>query len=131
MMRLKRELLDAIKKQGLNELPDEACGYLIGKDLESLDENILMENVDHSPEHFSFAPADQFKALKTARSRNKSLLAVYHTHPETPARMSEEDKLLANDPNMVYLIYSLSDDVLKAFRINRDKEVNEVEFEFY
>lgn len=131
MVRLKRELLEKIKSQGKAELPDEACGYLIGKDLESLDENITMENIDHSPEHFSFAPADQFKALKTARSKEKALLAVYHTHPETPARMSDEDKLLANDPAIVYFIYSLSDDALKAFTINKEKEVSEVAYEYY
>lgn len=131
MVRLKSHLVAEIRNQGKSEWPNEACGYLIGRNLAHLDERIAMENIDHSPEHFSFAPKEQFEALKAARSQEKSLLAVYHTHPESPARMSEEDKLLANDLTMVYLIYSHLDDELKAFRINREKEVSEVDYELF
>ena len=131
MIRLKKDFINKIKAQGTRELPNEACGYLYGKELSNLDGRIEMENIDHSPEHFSFAPKEMFQALKTVREEEKSLLAVYHTHPETPARMSEEDIRLANDVSMVYLIYSLSDHQLKAFSINKEKEVEELEYEVF
>ena len=131
MVRFKKAFIEEIRDQGLKELPNEACGYLYGKDLSNLDGRIAMENIDFSPEHFSFASKDMFLALKTARSEDKALLAVYHTHPETPARMSEEDKRLANDTSMVYLIYSLSEDQIKSFTINKEKQVQEVDFEVF
>jgi proteasome lid subunit RPN8/RPN11 len=35
------------------------------------------------------------------------MLAIYHSHPETPARPSAEDIRLALTPNVVYVIVSL------------------------
>ena len=93
-------------------LPNESCGYLGG----NIQDGVVtvstfypMINVDNSPEHFSFDPKEQFKVVKAARSANESLIAVYHSHPETPARLSEEDLKLFNDPNPVYIIVSLKD----------------------
>ncbi len=46
-------------------------------------------------------------------------MGVYHSHPESPARLSEEDLRLLNDPLMVYVIVSLMTEKpdTKAFRI--------------
>lgn len=131
MVRIKKGFLDEIRKQGEDEWPHEACGYLIGRDFSSLDQRIPMTNIDQSPEHFSFDPQEQFKALEFTRQVGKELLAVYHTHPETPARMSDEDIRLAHDTRVVYFIYSQQDRLLKAFRIDRDKNVQEIEYVFY
>lgn len=130
-VRVKKELLDQIKKQGLEELPNEACGYLAGISLETLDGAIRMRNIDASPEHFSFDPKEQFSAVKQARKEGKVLAANYHTHPETPARMSDEDIRLANDTSIIYFIYSMVDHELKAFSIDREKNVGEIPFELY
>jgi proteasome lid subunit RPN8/RPN11 len=44
-------------------------------------------------------------------------LGNYHSHPETPARPSEEDLKLFVDPSAAYLIVSLAErlPVVKAF----------------
>ena len=81
-----------------------------------------MTNIDASPEHFSFDPKEQFKVVKEARTKGISLLSVYHSHPETPARLSEEDIKLLNDPNMVYIIVSLKDaekPEVKGYTLNK------------
>jgi proteasome lid subunit RPN8/RPN11 len=65
-----------------------------------------MENIDHSPEHFSFAPKDQFAALRYARSKGLKILANWHSHPASPSRPSQEDLRLANDPTIRYAILS-------------------------
>jgi len=102
----------------LAELPNEACGLLVGKD-DVVKEQFALTNTDHSPEHFSFDPAQQFHVLRTARKSDLKIIANYHSHPSTPARPSEEDIRLAFDPEILYLIVSLALDtpVLKAFRI--------------
>ena len=88
-----------------------------------------MENIDHSPEHFSFAPKDQFAALKYARQNDLKILANWHSHPASPSRPSQEDLRLANDPTIRYAILSLHEGVhLNSFKILNgevvDKEVH-------
>ncbi len=117
-------IADAIAKQANAELPNEACGYLAGID-NRVERGIPMRNVDASPEHFSFDPAEQFAALKTAREAGLSLIGTYHSHPETPARMSEEDIRLAVDTSMYYAIYSVIEKKLKVFTVDAAKNVSE------
>jgi proteasome lid subunit RPN8/RPN11 len=124
-MTVSRDILDQIIGQARAEAPNEACGYLAGRDGVS-ELAIPMRNADQSPEHYSVDPKEQFQAVKTAREAGLDLIAVYHSHPETPARMSEEDIRLAFDPNMVYLIYSLAEEKLKGFRVDREKNVIDV-----
>jgi len=88
------------------DAPLEACGYLGGKD------GIItvcypMKNIDSSGEHFSLDPEEQFSVFRDIRKNNKTLAAVYHSHPDSPARPSVEDIRLAYDPDIHYVIVSL------------------------
>lgn len=118
MIQIPRHIIDSIFRQAYNELPNEACGLLTGLD-GVVDEQHPLTNVDHSPEHFSFDPQEQFQVLKVARATGKKILANYHSHPETPARPSEEDIRLAYDPNIIYIIVSLAAESpdIKAFSL--------------
>ncbi|MDR1527964.1 MAG: M67 family metallopeptidase, partial [Dysgonamonadaceae bacterium] len=98
MIRISQSIMDGIVAQARKELPDEACGLLIGKGNEAIKQYPLT-NIDHSPEHFSFDPKEQFAVLREARSQSLQIIANYHSHPESPARPSEEDIRLAFDPN--------------------------------
>jgi proteasome lid subunit RPN8/RPN11 len=49
------------------------------------------------------------------------MLAIYHSHPETPARPSAEDIRLALTPDVIYVIVSLRNadaPAVKGFLIN-------------
>lgn len=86
----------------------------------------LLENVDHTNEHFSMNPKEQLAAVKDMRANHLVPLGNWHSHPESPSRPSEEDKRLAYDPTVNYLILSLMDmdqPVLKAFDIDKEKNV--------
>lgn len=130
MLKITRSVRDAMVQLAKRESPIEACGYLAGTPGEAR-LLIPMTNIDHSPEHFSFAPQEQFQALKQARNAGFQLLAVFHSHPASPARMSAEDIRLANDPDLVYIIVSLADSepVIRGFRI-KEKSVSEETLEF-
>ncbi len=108
------------------DLPNECCGYItgVGHVCKTL---YKMTNVDASPEYFEFDPKEQFQVIKTARKQGETPLVVYHSHPETPARLSQKDLALLTDPNMVYIIISLNEDipVIKAFRIH-NQQVSDV-----
>lgn len=138
-MIIPRNIIDELIAQAEKDAPDETCGYLLGTITPStggergealVTENYPMENIDHSPEHFSFAPRDQFAALKYARSKGLKILANWHSHPASPSRPSQEDLRLANDPAIRYAILSLLDGEpkLNSFKILNgevvDKEIH-------
>jgi proteasome lid subunit RPN8/RPN11 len=118
MIRIPQHIIDAMIAHARAELPDEACGLLTG-DGEEIRKQYALTNIDHSPEHFSFDPQEQFRVLKEARSEGLKIVACYHSHPSTPARPSEEDIRLAYDSSIRYIIVSLAADepVVKAFSI--------------
>ena len=144
-MIIPKEIIEELISQARQDAPNETCGYLLGipSQLPSSEEegqgvvakesvvteNYWMENIDHSPEHFSFAPKDQFAALKYARSKGLKILANWHSHPASPSRPSQEDLRLANDPTIRYAILSLHEGIhLNSFKILNgevvDKEVH-------
>lgn len=120
-MRIKRSAFEALLAQARAELPNESCGYLFGTadDDDLAVEHFPMTNADHSPEHFSFVPAEQFAALRAARAKGRRIIANWHSHPASPSRPSQEDIRLANDPSILYCILSLQaeEPVFNAFRI--------------
>ncbi len=118
MIRIPKHIIEGIIAQAVNELPNEACGLLVGSGSDVIKQYPLT-NIDHSSEHFSFDPAEQFHVFREARTDEREIIANYHSHPETPSRPSEEDIRLAYDPNILYLIVSLAAEVpvLKAFSI--------------
>lgn len=105
-----------------SELPNEACGLIAGEkngDDKRIKKVYFLTNLDHSNEHFSLDPREQLAAIRDMRAAGLTPLGNWHSHPETPARMSEEDKRLAYDRGASYLILSLADreqPVLHAFR---------------
>ena len=117
-MKISQDIIDELIAQARKDAPNESCGYLLGIG-DEVTENYWMENIDHSPEHFSFAPKDQFAALRYARSKGLKILANWHSHPATPSRPSQEDLRLANDPTIRYAILSLQNDEprLNSFKI--------------
>lgn len=130
-MKINDDVIKVLIDQAKKDAPLETCGYLLGND-DVVTENYWMENIDHSPEHFSFAPKDQFAALKYARSKGLKILANWHSHPVSPSRPSQEDIRLANDPGIRYAIISLHQGIhLNSFKILKgevvDKEVHYTE----
>lgn len=130
MIKLYQKHYKKILEHARQALPNEACGLLGGRivktgelKVKTVEEVYLLTNTDHSPEHFTMDPKEQFNAIKEMRKNNWQLLGNFHSHPETPSRPSEEDRKLAFDPETSYLILSLADrqhPVLKSFRINKN-----------
>jgi proteasome lid subunit RPN8/RPN11 len=120
---IKHSVIQQLIQHAQCEAPIEACGYLAEKE-GVVTAAFRMKNVDASPEHFSFEPAEQFAAVRQMRSGGMRLRAVYHSHPATPARPSQEDIRLANDPSLSYVIVSLAGTQpdVKSFQI-RDSQV--------
>lgn len=126
MLKIPENIFAAIIEHSKADYPIEACGYLVGNN-DTVIDIIKMTNIDKSNEHFTFDPKEQFQAVKYARSKGANLIAVYHSHPDSPARMSQEDIKYANDTSIKYLIYSVLEGKLKCFSVDKEKKVTEIE----
>lgn len=132
MLRIPQAIHEELINHAKEGFPLEVCGILGGAG-ESVSVIYRMTNTDASNEHFMMDPKEQFAVVKDLRSNGLSMLAVYHSHPETPARPSVEDIRLALTPGVSHVIISLADSqhpVVKSFKIDQgevNSEVIEVE----
>ena len=129
MLRIPQQIISDLFEHAKTGLPEEVCGYLAGTGRE-VTRQFRLTNIDHSNEHFSFDPKEQFQVVREARNAGLEILANYHSHPETPARPSQEDIRLAYDPNISYVIVSLAAELpdIKSFRIkNGEVEKEEIQ----
>ena len=118
MLTIPRDIYDALIAHARRDFPLEACGIIGGNDA-AVTEHYPMTNTDRSNEHFMMDPKEQFAVVKDLRGKGKNMLAIYHSHPETPARPSEEDIRLALTPDVSYVIISLAEaePVVRSWRI--------------
>ena len=118
MLAIPKTFIDDLIAHARQGFPLEVCGVLGGGD-GVVSEHYPMTNTDQSNEHFAMAPKEQFAVVKDLRSKGKEMVAIYHSHPETPARPSEEDIRLALTPDVSYVIISLAIETvnIKSYRI--------------
>lgn len=98
----------------LNDLqaayPNEGCGFLFGSDTmeRSIEKAIEVDNSKQGDKRrrFEIKPIDYMNAEKYAEKNNLTLLGVYHSHPDHPARPSEHD-LKQAVPFFSYIIVSV------------------------
>lgn len=110
MITLKKSDYEKILSHAQKCLPEEACGLIAGTEIDGvkhIEKVYLLENTDHSNEHFNISPKNQLQAIKDMRQNGLTPLGNWHSHPESPSRPSEEDKRLFFDSKARYLILSL------------------------
>ena len=120
MLRIPEKIRQELLDHAQSGFPLEVCGILGGNEGQ-VTSRYPMTNTDASNEHFMMDPKEQFAVVKALRASGEEMLAIYHSHPESPARPSAEDIRLALTPNVCHLIVSLQErgtPVAKAFRIS-------------
>ncbi len=118
-LRIPNSIFVDMVAQAKTEAPIEACGILAGRD-GAVKKLYKMTNTDQSRRHFTMVPEEQFKVAKETRASGLEMVAIYHSHPESPARPSEEDIRMALTPDIVHVIVSIQEPAkpdVKAFRI--------------
>ncbi|MFH1028602.1 MAG: M67 family metallopeptidase [Pseudomonadota bacterium] len=120
MLKIPVAIHDNLIAHAREGFPLEVCGILggIGDTVSAI---YRMTNTDASNEHFMMDPKEQFKVVKDLRAKGIAMLAIYHSHPETPARPSEEDIRLALTPEVSSVIISLADAAvpdIKSYKIS-------------
>jgi proteasome lid subunit RPN8/RPN11 len=120
-------LLDRMTAHCRSAYPDETCGIFAGRGW-TAEKIYEMTNIEPSPVSYLMDPKEQFLAMKQMRSEGQNMIAIYHSHPQSPAYPSSRDVGLAFYPDTVYIIVSLIDrdkPDIRAYEI-REGSVREV-----
>lgn len=92
-----------------------------------------VNNVAKCPEsQFLLDPAEQIDAFREIRFKDEELFAIYHSHPNAPAKPSRTDLDQAGYPEALQLIISLNTKgvlEMRAFRYDTRGEAREVVIE--
>ena len=112
-LRIREQEIDAIRRHGARDYPNECCGVLVGEAEEAekqVREALPLKNLrtDHelaqkllpleSPgsesekNRFLIDPREQIRVEKEARARGLEVVGFYHSHPDHPARPSKYDR---------------------------------------
>jgi proteasome lid subunit RPN8/RPN11 len=125
---LEPSMRDSIVAHARAEVPRECCGVIVGRS--GRPERLLpLRNVAEGNKFYEIDPAQLIELEFHELPKDDSeIVAIYHSHPVSPAYPSRTDVELAFWPEVVYLICSLefpADPVVRGFRI-RDGEIAEV-----
>ena len=136
MLKIPKDLVDEMVAHARAEDPNECCGILAGRDGRA-SVAYRITNVARSPFRYLMDPQEFLRADMDAEARGLRLVAFYHSHTHSPAYPSPTDVRMAQESgwtgdSICYLLVSLEDKerpVLRAFRIDDDGRVTEVELE--
>lgn len=130
-MRISPDLVDELIAHAREDLPNECCGLVGGRNGEAMVVH-RVENSAASPLRYEMDPKAQYDAYTAIEEAGLELLAIYHSHTKSAAYPSQTDVNQAVAwPDQVYLIVSLADaeapDV-KGYLL-KDLEIKDVELD--
>jgi len=128
-LRLPRAMIEEMIAHARDDLPNEACGVILGKDGRAV-ELRRARNAEASPYRYSIHPEDLFHFHKEVEERDLEFMVIYHSHVASEAYPSPTDVRLAQwhgtdpptdmYPGAYYVLVSLADrekPVVRAYRI--------------
>lgn len=130
-LKLTRDVYEQLIKSAENEFPLEACGLLAGKNAQ-VESFYPVTNAEKSSTRYFMEPGEQFQAYKQLRREGLEVVGIWHSHPFTPPRLSEEDYRMAYMPGVIYVILSLApgfERQLRAFKRMQEGNFEEQEIE--
>ncbi|TAK10142.1 MAG: M67 family peptidase [Candidatus Manganitrophaceae bacterium] len=142
MFQISNSMIDQLIAHAQAEAPNECCGLLAGKEgvvsemyqIANLPaEDPAIADLKVPPDRrfrYVMDPKEQLRAFKEMRKGGTELLAIYHSHPHSPAYPSATDVRLAFYADVHYLIISLEKEkpMVRAFRII-DQKITEANIE--
>jgi [CysO sulfur-carrier protein]-S-L-cysteine hydrolase len=133
VLRIRRDLVDAMVAHARRDHPDEACGILAGPEGSDQPERFVeMLNSERSPTGYRFDPTEFLQVYRTMDAADEEPVVVYHSHTATEAYPSRTDVRTAGEyaqllPSPHYVLISTRDPdehELRSFRIV-DGEITE------
>ena len=128
-MRIAQSLIDEMVAHAREDLPNECCGMIGGRNGEAT-EVVRVVNSAASPLRYEMDPQGQYNALKSIEDDGGELLGIYHSHTKSAAYPSQTDVNQAVAwPEQIYVIVSLADEDspdVKAYLL-KDLRIADVE----
>lgn len=132
-MRISKALIDEMVAHARDDLPNECCGMIGGREGEA-SSVIPVENSAASPLRYEMDPQEQYNALKAIEDDGGELLGIYHSHTKSAAYPSQTDVNQAVAwPEQIYVIVSLADEDapdVKAYLL-KDLKIADVEIDLH
>jgi [CysO sulfur-carrier protein]-S-L-cysteine hydrolase len=139
-LRLPMTMVEEMISHARDDLPNEACGIIAGKDGKAM-KLFRTRNSEASPYRYNIHPIDLKNAIEDSDERGWDVLAIYHSHVASEAYPSATDIRLAQWPGTnppedlwpgaFYVLVSLENresPVVRAYQITGGK-VTEVDIE--
>ncbi|MBA2523325.1 MAG: M67 family metallopeptidase [Solirubrobacterales bacterium] len=130
-MRIAKDLLDEIVAHSRDDLPNECCGLIGGREGEAASVH-RARNAAATWLRYELHPTDQLRIMNRIEDAGEDLVGIYHSHTKSEAYPSQTDINLADAwPDPLYLICSLEhadSPVVRAFAI-RDGAVEEADLD--
>lgn len=121
MLRIDREIVDAIVAHARRDHPDEACGVVAGPAGSQTPARLVrMANAERSSTFFRFDSMEQLRVWREMDARDEDPVVIYHSHTATEAYPSRTDVSLAAEPEAHYLLVSTREPdttEIRSFRI--------------
>jgi proteasome lid subunit RPN8/RPN11 len=107
VLRIGRDVHDAIVAHARRDHPDEACGVVAGPEGSDRPLRFVpMLNAARSPTFYEFDSTDLLQLYKEMAANDEEPVVVYHSHTATEAFPSRTDISLAQEPNAHYVLVS-------------------------
>ena len=111
-----RSIFDDLVAQALREVPAECCGLLAGPPptpgsqpaRARVERRYPLINELQSPREFLSESRSMFDAMRDMERRGFEVLAVYHSHPQSPPTPSRKDLEWSYSSQVVHFILSLA-----------------------
>ncbi|HLF78917.1 MAG TPA: M67 family metallopeptidase [Dehalococcoidia bacterium] len=96
-LRLPQAMIDEMVAQAREELPNECCGIISGRDGEAT-KLYRTRNSEASPFRYNIHPLDLLKIEREADENGWGVMVIYHSHVASEAYPSPTDVHLAHWP---------------------------------
>ena len=111
-VRLPAAIRDAIVEHARRELPNEACGIVVGDGV-AADGGlplrwVPLRNVMLSAFRYAISPDDLLRLTVETDDADEAFWAIVHSHVASPARPSPTDLRESHYPDALYLLVSLN-----------------------
>lgn len=141
MPRISQAIVDEMVAHAREDLPNEACGMVHGRDGEAVQVHRI-KNIAASPYRYEMDPLQMLKLERSREDGDESLFAIYHSHVASKAYPSPTDVRMAffppgeldqepMFPGTYYILVSLELDEadVRAYLISRGGAITEESIE--
>ena len=116
---LSNHLAESLLAKAAIEAPHEACGLLLGAvigDMVTVEDVVYSENMTNGDPRTAFEidPSLHLLLQKAARAGGSSIIGVWHSHPTSSARPSQQDARRSLEKGWLWLITGREQDVWKT-----------------